>query len=284
MEWINVLEVPLGSDMRQLNLALKHDGVAHRITEKGGKQVLSLMYPKDRALAERRIAEWRDDALPLLAERKRRAAPRSALRALLGAPIVLITALLGAAGSAIVWFDLPYLLGLLIFQSVESVGGNMYPRAAWGALADGQLWKLWSPMFLHFGIFHLIFNLLWLFEFGVRIERYQSGARLLLVILASGLVSNICQFFAEPTVIFGGLSGVVYGLFGYCALHSHLYKFSSLAPRPGVTVFLLAWLLIGISGIVSMLGIANIANAAHIGGLLTGLLLALYPRAKRGNR
>lgn len=278
MEWINVLEVPLDLDMHQLNLTLKRDGVAHCITEQGGKQVLFLMHPQDKVLAEQRIAQWRAGLLPLLVERK--TPPRYVWHALFAAPITLITALLGVLGSAIVWFDMPYLLGLLIFQSVELVDGNIYPQAIPGALADGRLWKLWSPMFLHFGIFHLLFNLLWLLEFGVRIERCQSGVRLLFIILLCGLVSNICQFFAEPAVVFGGLSGVVYGLFAYCALHSYVYGCSPLAPRPGVTVFLFAWLLIGISGIVSMLGIANIANAAHVGGLVTGLLLALYPGTK----
>ena len=281
MEWFNAFEAPLDADMRQLHLNLIRDGVAHRIVEEGGKQVLLLVYPHDKALLEQRVAEWRDGSLPFLTESGEETMFRRVLHWLSGVPIVFITAVLSVVGAAIVWFDLPYLIALLVFQSVEFTGGNISPKAVSGALADGQFWKLWTPMFLHFGIFHLLFNLLWLFEFGARVERYQSGTRLLIVIIVSGLISNGCQFWADPVIIFGGLSGVVYGLFGYCALHSRLYRSPFLAPRPGVITFLIAWLLIGMSGIISMLGIANIANAAHFGGLVTGLLLAFLPKQEK---
>ena len=125
-----------------------------------------------------------------------------------------------------------------------------------------------------------MFNLYWLFEFGNKIERFQSGFRLLVLVLVTGIVANVCQFLHQPQSMFGGLSGVVYGLFAYCILQSRLYRAYMLKPRPGVEPFLLVWLLIGVTGIMSTLGIVNIANAAHIGGLMTGILMGLIPFRK----
>ena len=73
-----------------------------------------------------------------------------------------------------------------------------------------QPWRLLTPVFMHFGLMHVAFNLLWWFELGRIIEEYESGWQLLMLLVIIGLFSNIWQYtMTGPS--FGGMSGVVYG-------------------------------------------------------------------------
>ena len=110
------------------------------------------------------------------------------------------------------------------------------------------------------------------------------SANLLGLTLLFSLVSNYAQYYFSGPTLFGGLSGVLYGLLGHC------WIYQLLAPNPiyrlprGVLVMMLVWLLLCLSGLVSMIGFGEIANAAHVGGLLigclTGLLGGLYSRRR----
>ncbi|WDY56492.1 rhomboid family intramembrane serine protease [Pseudomonas sp. PSKL.D1] len=142
-------------------------------------------------------------------------------------------------------------------------------------LAEGQWWRLVSPMLLHFGVLHLAMNSLWYWELGKRIELRQGPWMLLGLTLLFSLVSNFAQHWTSGPSLFGGLSGVLYGLLG------HVWLFQWLAPNryftlpKGVLVMMLIWLLICLSGVVGQLGFGQIANAAHVGGLLIGCLTGL---------
>ncbi|EPM83209.1 rhomboid family protein, partial [Pseudomonas syringae pv. actinidiae ICMP 18804] len=76
--------------------------------------------------------------------------------------------------------------------------------------------------------------------------------------------------------LFGGLSGVLYGLLGHC------WIYQMLAPNPvyrlprGVLIMMLVWLALCLSGLVSMLGFGEIANGAHVGGLIIGCITGLF--------
>jgi GlpG protein len=100
-------------------------------------------------------------------------------------------------------------------------------------------------MLLHFGILHLAMNGMWYWELGRRIELRQ-GINLLGLTLLFSLVSNYAQFTSGPS-LFGGLSGVLYGLLGHC------WIFQKLAPNPayrprGVLAMMLVWLVLCLSG------------------------------------
>ncbi len=207
------------------------------------------------------------------------------LQNILNYPVVLITSTL-AVSVYLITESNNTLMPWLVFQDIR-VGDRdiLYATASIDGITGGQWWRILTPIFLHFSLLHLVFNGLWLIEFGRRIERLQSHLRLLVVIVATGMISNLCQYIYEPSVLFGGLSGVVYGLFGYCWLwgywESRNTKGSSqgIAPPPGIAPFLLFWLLLCMSGILSLVDI-YVANAAHIGGLLSGFLLALIYRVR----
>ncbi|QIR04977.1 rhomboid family intramembrane serine protease GlpG [Salinivibrio costicola] len=138
-----------------------------------------------------------------------------------------------------------------------------------------QLWRLFSHALLHFSALHIVFNLLWWWVLGGRIEQRAGGSKLMQIFLFAALFSGLGQYWLEGPY-FGGLSGVVYALLGY------LWWLTWLAPERGLTiekpyvVFMLAWLVIGFFQPLGM----NIANMAHVFGLGVGCLLGLWD-AKR---
>ncbi|MFL6112215.1 MAG: rhomboid family intramembrane serine protease, partial [Catenulispora sp.] len=91
-----------------------------------------------------------------------------------------------------------------------------------------EYWRLVTPIFLHFGIYHILFNMLMLYSLGGQVEIRRGSGRLLFMTLAIAVTSNLAQFYlghvnygrATGLLLrfnpaFGGMSGVVYGLFGY---------------------------------------------------------------------
>ena len=138
---------------------------------------------------------------------------------------------------------------------------------------DGQIWRLITPIFLHFGIFHIVFNMLWTWELG-RIIEWRQGAPLLgALVLIIGLVSNIFQYWIDGP-LFGGMSGVIYGLFGYVWMQSVANPRFGIRLNPAIVKLLLGWFLVCWSGILERLFGLAVANTAHTAGLATGLLLS----------
>ena len=138
----------------------------------------------------------------------------------------------------------------------------------WDGLADlmnGQVWRLVTPIFVHFGIVHLLFNMLWLKELGTLVEQRQSTPFLGALVLATAVIPNVAQYVFGGSPLFGGMSGVVYGLLGYVWVRGKVAPQSGYALPQLIVVWMMAWLVLGFTGLVG-----NIANAAHLGGLLVG--------------
>ena len=178
--------------------------------------------------------------------------------------VVAAITLLGTSPETLRWFT---------FQNFQLVGEDsalFQPLS--DSLAQGQWWRLFTPMLIHFGWLHLAMNAMWYWELGRRIEYRQGGVMLLGLSLGFGLVSNVVQYLASGPSLFGGLSGVLYGLLGHC------WIFQLLAPTPayrlprGVVAMMLIWLLVCLSGVIDLLGFGSIANGAHVGGLVIGCL------------
>lgn len=155
------------------------------------------------------------------------------------------------------------------------------PRTVFDALrypdnplqAGGEWWRLLTPVFLHFGIMHLVFNLIWWWDLGGLIERTQSRLQLLGVFLVTALASNLWQFQAAGPG-FGGLSAVVYGLLGYVWVYPLLNPAVGFRLRKEILYFMIGWLLLGYTGLLDNI-IGKMANAAHASGLITGMGLGL---------
>lgn len=139
-----------------------------------------------------------------------------------------------------------------------------------------QPWRLVTPIFIHQGVLHLLFNLFWVYDFGLLIESKESRWFYLGLVLSGAIFGNLLQlFFAGP--FFGGLSGVVYALFGYLWISAKINLRSGYYIGDPIIVVLIGWLILGFTGILG-----NVANFAHLGGLLAGFLFA-YARRLRQN-
>jgi GlpG protein len=130
-----------------------------------------------------------------------------------------------------------------------------------------------TPVFLHFGIFHLAFNCLWLWELGRRIETLAGSLHMLMIVLLMAIASNLGQYLWSGPALFGGMSGVVYGLLGYIWIRNRVSPRPILSLPGGLLGFMLIWLLAGMSGFMELLMGVNIANAAHAIGLISGMVL-----------
>jgi GlpG protein len=129
-----------------------------------------------------------------------------------------------------------------------------------------HLMKMITPILLHGGLVHLVFNMLWVWEFGRRIEAVQHSWALLILIIVIALFSNTIQFLYGGSIFFGGMSGVVYGLFGYICLWQFIDPRKNLV-LPGALIFFLLLTLF----IMTAIDLDFVADEAHIGGLLTGV-------------
>merc|ERR1712023_393306 len=101
------------------------------------------------------------------------------------------------------------MLELFNFWPLRIVGGGYFLSKEWG-----DWWRLVTPTLIHFGWLHVVFNCLWLWEFGQRIEHRLGSANLLGLYVVSAMLSNYSQYWWEGPSIFGGMSGVVYAFMG----------------------------------------------------------------------
>ena len=139
-------------------------------------------------------------------------------------------------------------------------------------LINNEWWRLITPMFIHFSSTHLIFNSLWIYILGREIEQLDGKIIFIFLILFTSLSSNYLQYSFSGPSLFGGLSGVVYGLLGYCFVSETFLRINKFSFPPAIYIFMFVWLLIGFTGFLDLLGFGKIANFAHLGGLLSGIL------------
>src|SRR4029079_18280365 len=124
-------------------------------------------------------------------------------------------------------------------------------------------------------IIHLLFNMGWLTALGSMIEVRRSTLTLAALVLVVAVLSNLSEYaymdrYLEKYYLFGGMSGVVYGLFGYVWMKSLYHPELGMNLHPSSVNIMLIWLVLCMTG-----ALGPIANAAHTGGLVTGIVLGV---------
>ncbi len=261
---VEALRVALSQDLRPFSQFLFEAGVRHHISELQGEQVV---WVEDRGLIEPVRAyylRFLDGALPI----QTKVRGRSRVRRAPFAPVTLALIALSIAGALIASFSFE-LSSLLSYYRVEPVQQGYLLSTA-----PGEYWRLFTPVFLHYGLLHITFNALWLWELGRRIEFRHGSLSLLLATFVLGVGSNLAQVWYTPGQLFGGMSGVIYGYLGYIVVWQRLAPVEAFSLPKGVVIFMLVWLVVCMSGFTEVVGLGAIANAAHLGGLVVGVVLA----------
>jgi membrane associated rhomboid family serine protease len=148
--------------------------------------------------------------------------------------------------------------GVLVATAVGSDGQLI-------GVAQGEWWRLFSAMFLHYGPLHLGMNMLVLWFIGPALEDYFGHWRYALVYVVSGLAGSAGALIASPNALVVGASGAIFGIMGAALVLEarRIYVFGGQAM--GLVVFNLA---------ISFV-IPGISIGGHVGGLIGGALSAL---------
>ncbi len=243
--------------------------MAHRIFEEGGRQVLKVQRREQAPQVAALYEAWRRGEVSIEVRRGRPAVGMPGAVQWQRAPVTLALIALSICGFLLLYLGAPPgWLSLLTFQPFELAGG----RPVFEEM-QGQYWRLVTPAFLHFGWLHIVFNALWLWELGSRVERVMGHLNMVLLFLVIAAVSNSSQYLFGGPGLFGGMSGVVYGLLGFAWVAPLLQPRWPIQPARGIMLFMVGWLLVCMAGLVEVLGFGAVANAAHLGGLVCGALL-----------
>ena len=182
------------------------------------------------------------------------------------------------------------LINVLVFIAVEFTGTS---QDAWHVLEygaaytpyiiqNGEVYRLFTSMFLHFGIEHLVNNMLVLFVLGSRLERVIGKIRFLLIYLLGGIAGNVVSLLLElkkqEFSVSAGASGAVFAVMGamiYVVIRNKGWL-GDLSMRQ-ILVMAAFSLYFGFTS-------SGVDNAAHIGGLLAGFVLAVLFWHHSGSR
>ncbi len=132
-------------------------------------------------------------------------------------------------------------------------------------IRNGEIWRLFTPMLIHFGFFHFLFNMMWLKDLGSMVEDRKGTLFLVVFVLIASGASNVTQFLLSHPA-FGGMSGVVYALLGYIWMKGKYDPSSRLSLHFSTVFFMIAWYILGLTGLLG-----NIANGSHSAGLAVGI-------------
>lgn len=164
----------------------------------------------------------------------------------------------------------PGLVSAFTFLPFSLRGGELaYGEMGW------QYWRLLTPAFLHFGWLHIVFNSLWLWDLGSRLELLLGRLNVFLLVVVIAVVANVSQFYSTGPSLFGGMSGVVFGLLGFSWVAPLLQPAWRIQPPAAIMIFMVGWLLVCLFGVIEVLGFGAIANGAHVGGLVCGVVLGI---------
>lgn len=276
MNWIIVKKVPLATDLSMVVTYLREQGIAHQVYEEGGEQILAVTNPHIVAVLSKMLDGVEQGAIQFEPSAKPKASSTSAVvpafvAQIKAAPVTGLLILLSLLGACLVEFDRDrQFISWFTFQAFTAT--EFIPLAT--SLHNGEVWRLLTPAFLHFSFLHVVFNSMWMWELGRRLEFLLGKFWYFIFFLVAAVAANLTQYLWSGPGVFGGMSGMVYALVGFILVSHRLVPHPLTQVAPGILTFMLAWLAICTTGILDRF-IGGVANAAHLGGLLAGMACAL---------
>ena len=274
---IKLASLDLNEDLKLYTQYLRQQGILHRIVEESGKQSVYVSRSSDIDFVKESLRKYLETGpCEELAIEKKRVGKEN-----------LIFLILNLTFKSFVSNPATFLL-ILICVAVAfltSMGRNtdgasflfyplIDPQSFLLLLRDittiSTAFRTTFPMFLHFGELHLVFNMVWLWYFGRQLERIGSTWFFITLVIIFSFVSNTSQYLALGYNNFGGMSGVVYGLLGYTWVCHVFMPKRRLLMSHSIFIFFVISLFI-----MEFFASSWIATAAHLGGLLSGLVVGL---------
>lgn len=273
-DWTAVTVLAPDTNLDMLVLTLNRLGIVHRITREDAGSILWVASPEDVTPAQNAISQL-ERTLALQTKIQALQEGGAAKIGIVQIPITLLWIVLGLVGASIV-FIAEQLLPVLTFQAFTLVNDGIRFAPAEDLIESGEWWRLITPTFLHFGLVHVIFNCLWMWELGRQVEWLIGPGAYFFILLSLSVGANVGQYISGGPGIFGGLSGVVYGLLGYIWVRNIRRPHPVLKLLPGIIPIMLGLLVLGLLGVIDKLIPGQVANGAHISGLLIGMFFGAF--------
>lgn len=179
---------------------------------------------------------------------------------------------------------------MFIIMAISGVGildPDSEQLLKWGAdfrpsTLDGEWWRIITSMFLHAGIIHLLFNMYALMYIGALLEPLLGRLRFIAAYMFTGVISSLASLYFHPMTVSVGASGAIFGMYGvFLAMLTTniIEKSARQAMLANIGVFVAYNLIYGFAGNT------NVDNAAHVGGLIGGIITGylFYPTIQFGN-
>ncbi|MGH1470086.1 MAG: rhomboid family intramembrane serine protease [Cellvibrionaceae bacterium] len=292
-EWHEVIALPIEKNLSELSSLLFQQRVEHRITENNGEQIV---WVKNTALIpqlQEFVQQWQSGEIHIVkAENEEPSSlnddelrnissdssffstglKQGFLLQLFLAPLTSSFLILCFIGTLIVGLDLQVIdYSLFTFSDVS--GFRPVLDAALH-FPYSEPWRFITPIFLHFGIMHIVGNALFLWYFGARLEKVFGPLLFLFFVVVVGVVSNVAQYAWEINGNFGGFSGVNYAFVGYILIRQQMKPDKRLNVPSGLIWFPIITMILGIFGMMDFFAGGAIANTAHATGFILGLTWA----------
>ncbi len=281
---MRVIETSAGENLAAFSRFLWQHRVAHRIFEERGQQIVELADPALAPEVREAFSAWQAGRLDLqstMSGAARLPSGRSRVGQMLrSCPGVVAVLLVSLA-------IFPFALGLsegrpgLLILALTIVDLRTHQSVELSTLfSDLEIWRWLTPIFVHFSVTHIAFNSVVVFDLGRRVESVQGTLQVLAVVVVVGVLSNLGQVVMNTHPVFGGLSGVAYGLLGYLLVMGKRFpEDSNWQLPPGLAIGLLVFLVVFSTGITEPFGL-HVANAAHWTGLAAGAAVAAVTKSK----
>lgn len=171
-------------------------------------------------------------------------------------------------------------INIIVFFDLERVGSTYsaqfmfdYGAMHWkNVIEDGEVWRIFTAMFMHFGIDHLIGNMFVLFLLGNALEQAIGKVRFLIIYLgtgfAGGFVSALHYWAIESNVVSAGASGAIYGVMGAMIAVFIVCKIRTSISLRGLIIY-------SVISIVNSMNSKEVDHSAHMGGFTSGIILAI---------
>ena len=280
---IRAVSLDLALNLSQFSQRLTANGIVHRVVEESGRQTIWVYSERDVQAVKQQLAHGLKSALR---HTEVSASPADVLAASAAGPDPLrrISRLIYFAfrRCPLTWVLMTACIGVALLSGMGSNTGNVrylfYPLLSsvslFGLLAEidnlSLALRTLTPTLLHFGELHLVFNLLWLWYFGRQLENMISWWEFAVLVTVTAFVGNTAQYWQLGYNNFGGMSGVIYGLVGF------VWVLSKGLPNSGLLISNKMFIAF-VVGLVLMeiFASSSIATAAHVGGLVSGLILGV---------